>query len=52
LNFNSEFNDIFIVDSPKEILKFSVSDSYTKRANERRAYTSQTIKWKKIDVKE
>jgi lipopolysaccharide transport system ATP-binding protein len=51
LNFNSDFNDVFTLDSPKEILKFFVRDSFTKRSVDRSAYTSQIIKWKKIDVK-
>ncbi|GAA4430974.1 hypothetical protein GCM10023188_18090 [Pontibacter saemangeumensis] len=53
LNFTSPYNiSGFTVDSPGEILKFSVDDTATKRGKSRRSQLSTILKWESIDIKE
>lgn len=45
LSFASTFANNFIVDAPADILKFSVVDNVTQRANRRTSRTAQLLKW-------
>lgn len=45
MNFASPFANQFNVDSPGDILKFQVVDGETRRGSNRKAYTSQLLKW-------
>lgn len=45
INFTSPFANQFNVDSPREILKFQINDGETRRGNNRKAFTSQLLKW-------
>jgi hypothetical protein len=49
LNFTSSFTDDFNVDSPKEVVKFSIVDNLTSRNNNRMAKTSFIFNWEKIN---
>jgi lipopolysaccharide transport system ATP-binding protein len=49
LNFTSVFSDNFNVDSPKEVLKFTVVDNETTRNSNRIAKTSLILDWKKVN---
>jgi lipopolysaccharide transport system ATP-binding protein len=49
LNFTSLFSDNFDVDSPKEVLKFTVVDNVTTRNVNRIAKTSLILGWEKIN---
>lgn len=50
INFTSRFVHQFDVESPRDILKFSVQDTETRRGAKRKAQTSQLLKWKIYDV--
>jgi lipopolysaccharide transport system ATP-binding protein len=51
LNFASPFNlDGFTVDTPGNILKFSVDDTSTKRGKNRRSQLSTLLKWNSVDI--
>lgn len=50
INFSSKLNNTFNVDSPKDILRFDVEDTFTKRGASRRSLLSTIIKWEKVDV--
>jgi lipopolysaccharide transport system ATP-binding protein len=53
LNFTSPYNiNGFTVDTPGEILKFSVDDTSTKRGKSRRSQLSTILKWEPISLKE
>ena len=49
LNFTSAFSHDFNVDSPKEVLKFTVIDNVTTRNVNRIANTSLILDWKKVN---
>ncbi len=49
LNFTSAFSHDFNVDSPKEVLKFTVVDNVTTRNVNRIAKTSLILDWKKVN---
>jgi lipopolysaccharide transport system ATP-binding protein len=51
INFASPFANQFNVDSPGDILKFQVVDKETRRGSNRKAYTSQLLKWEINHVK-
>jgi hypothetical protein len=51
LNFTSTFADKFELDSPGNLLKFSVVDSFTQRGQRRTARSSQLLKWETLYVK-
>ena len=44
----SSFSDVFEIDSPNEILEFTIIDTITERGANRIAVTSQLLKWNKI----
>lgn len=44
-NFASLFANKFNIDSPGDILTFQISDTETRRGVNRKAYTSQLLKW-------
>ena len=50
INFTSTFANQFHIDSPKHILKFSIKDTGTKRGMNRKALTSQLLKWENYHV--
>jgi lipopolysaccharide transport system ATP-binding protein len=45
LNFTSDYYTGFNIDSPMDILRFKVTDSISKRENNRNALTSIILKW-------
>lgn len=45
---SSRFSDSFEIDSPNEILEFTIIDTITERGVNRIAVTSQLLKWNKI----
>jgi lipopolysaccharide transport system ATP-binding protein len=49
LNFTSAFSHDFNVDSPKEVLKFTVVDNLTTRNIKRKAKTSLILNWDKVN---
>jgi lipopolysaccharide transport system ATP-binding protein len=49
LNFTSSFTDDFNVDSPREVVKFSIVDNLTSRNNNRMAKTSFIFNWQKVN---
>jgi len=49
LNFSSSYSETNTLDSPKDILQFSVKDTITLRGEQRRSITSALMKWEKID---
>lgn len=48
LSLASSYSDNFLVETPGEILRFTVVDSITERGHQRKAYTSQLLKWQNI----
>ena len=50
LNFTSPQNASgYNVDSPKNILSFTVSDNFTTRSLKRKSITGKTIKWEEVN---
>lgn len=48
ISFGSSYSDKFSVEVPGDILRFTVVDSITERGHQRRAFTSQLLKWENI----
>ncbi len=45
LSLASSYSDNFLVETPGDILRFTVVDSITERGHQRKAFTSQLLKW-------
>jgi lipopolysaccharide transport system ATP-binding protein len=45
LSLASSYSANFLVETPGDILRFTVVDSITERGHQRKAYTSQLLKW-------
>ncbi len=48
LSLASSYSDNFLVETPGDILRFTVVDSITERGHNRRAFTSHLLKWEMI----
>jgi len=48
LSLASSYSANFIVETPGDILRFTVVDSITERGHQRKAYTSQLLKWQSV----
>lgn len=48
LSLASSYSDNFLVETPGDVLRFTVVDSVTERGHQRKAFTSQLLKWEHI----
>ena len=47
INFTSDYDNSINIDTPKDILTFTINDNETIRGNNRKALTSKLIKWER-----